>query len=230
MSNAFKRVVFSLFVILLSIDHLSAQNDSIKIEYSEEEITTSNLENKRKYKYIDENLVNEKLIIKFGTTPFGLTTSYMKYFQNEFSFMFMTEYKVVPSFSVFLENSFHFNSTYPLELTDYTKYTYASLNTGIRYYYKTKSNMKMGMGNNFHSNYLEIKVLGLPNYNYYNLMFKPYLMAKWGMQRRISNWGYIDVGPYISKIMKVMDNKYIWTNNDYIIGLNLQFGLGLGVK
>jgi hypothetical protein len=206
-------------LILLSFNtKILGQEDTVTIENSTEPINQSDFKQKRKYKYLDNNYREEKTLLKIEIPPMNyIYTSYeiLNLFNN-IDINIGLEQKMGKSFSLVFDNNFFYVHPSP-----YMEWGWSN-DIGFRYYYSMNKRIRESLGaNNFHSNYLSIKMEEWIKYGFDNdhLSFDPYLNISWGMQRRIGKIGIVDVGTYF---------KY--RSKDYEIGLNLLIGLAWGFK
>lgn len=226
--------IFLLLVIsmnILLVNNLFAQKDSVNITYSNEDLSKSDLNYKRKYRYLDINMRKETTLFKLGITPTFSTTGYgldISIFQ--LAGQFSVEQKISPSFSLSLIN-YNYYSHYEPGLTIFG----SSLNLQNKYYYNMKRNIENSISeNNFNSNYLSFQLNNVPIYRYYENDFPVYsggaiinketkfeldFNVGWGIQRRIDKWGYMDA--------KVKLGYSDATARIYV-GFDMSFGLGFG--
>jgi hypothetical protein len=216
----FIKIIIAIFFLLMSAASFG-QADSVKINYSEESIDTSDYNVKRKYKYIDLNLNNEKQLFKISTqVPF----------HHGLSMYFTYERKIIPALSII--GDFRIGSTFGFFEDDLHHFSFTNgINIGTRYYYNLNKRIKNKLGgNNFHANYFTFKIMNIYsiNYNesysdgviyyypYDRLSFKPSFSLGWGIQRKLSKNTIIDLeflffsyNPYYKNVINLYENIYI---------------------
>jgi len=229
------KIISTLLIIGFSLTFFSqkvqGQEESITIENSTELIKESDFKQKRKYKYLDNELREEKTLIKFGLSPLSSFATAFGMSLASISGNLSYEQKVIPSLSIILNNNFDYQMN-----GRYYKGSGFSNDIGVRYYYSMNKEIKTGASkNNFNSNYFSIKLDEIISYKsseYHSFglngyiggysdstvwTYKPYINLSWGMQRRIGKWFYMDGGPYFK-----------FNADSYGFGLNLQLGVGWG--
>jgi hypothetical protein len=214
-----KKINLLLLIILILFSFnlkMRAQEDTVIIEKSTESVKESDYEQKRKYKYLDNNFREEKNLIKVGILPidyFSYLSNYERFWEKN-NIILSFEKKLIPSLSIIMDNNFSWDSN-----ASYPEYGY-SLDLGVRYYYSVDRKIKESTGaNNFHSNYFSIKLDELAKYGYDDdqMSYKPYLNFSWGLQRRLGKIGYVDASTYVKFKQEYLE-----------FGLKLQLGLALG--
>jgi hypothetical protein len=222
----------SLFILILCLE-VKGQEDSIINQNSTLKNSTIGKENQAKQNYLDENLREERTLLKLYINPYFI---YQKGMESNggFSSSIAYERKIVPSLSFLISNNFHFGfvSSHP--------YFSSNGDFGLRYYYSARKKIKESIGaNNFHNNYFAVGInkfytyfQGFTIYNSYNngvliysdyskyreWLFEPNITISWGIQRRIKKWGFYDIEPYF---MLPIDGGYYY-------GVNLKLGLAWG--
>jgi hypothetical protein len=243
--------LLSITFLILCIDTLciSAQQDSIKVSYSEEAKDSSNYQFKQKYRYLDINMKEEKSLLKIGIRPFSISAQTSLSVPLEIIF----EKKISQSSSILFSNFFlfgrsNFHTRDSTTIDQVTHQNALSYLIGIeyRYYYGMKEKITNRVsGNNFNGNYLYIgndnifsfgrfssktekmnSSGAIFNYNeqYSLAYFGLGLRAGWGMQRRLGNIGFVDGGAYID--YEVMQSG----SQNLTLGIKLIFGLGFNLK
>jgi len=218
------------FSLALFGQKIIAQEDSVTIKSSTELEIESDYKQKRKYKYLDNELREEKTLLKLGLSPLSSIDFAQDVNLISLGGTLSFEQKVNPSLSIILNNNFDYQMN--------GRYYWGSgfsNDIGVRYYYSMNKEIKTGESkNNFNSNYFSIKfdeIISFKSAEYYNASngvnspstfiadwtYKPYINLSWGMQRRIGKWFYMDGGPYFK-----------FNADSYGFGLNLQLGLGWG--
>lgn len=216
-----KQYILTMFLILISI-HAISQNDTVIIESTTEEITLSEYKKKKRYNYLDQNQRKEKTLIKLGCSPLYFMYADMP---DNFQFNFGIEKRIGKAFSL---------GAYYQNLSDDFNFTENSFNLEFKYYYKMKKKIEEDIAsNNFHGEYLFLKVDRIASYsrlpNYYSnyalydtqMEWKsnPIIKVGLGLQWRLGKYGYFDVASYL---------KF---NHERIgVGVNIVIGLGLGLK
>lgn len=230
-----------LFAIALSSsNNVLAQTDSVKIEYRQERIDSSDYNLRSKYRYLDINLKEEKNILKIGFKPFTLMSG--DYYQFAANVLF--EKKIFPEWSMIseFELSFVNNRTDFLNFHDMKNRSY-KLNIGARYYYGMEKAIREGnSANNFNGNYFEFSVMSIPPISYLTTtMFNDYLNQQetstrrhktalqiaWGIQRRLNNYAFFDtkinVGCKVYPISELDFNELWYVGLDFTIGFGYNF-------
>lgn len=246
-----KKVLILLIFIIVSIsknDNVFAQSDSIKVEYKQESIDSSDFAVRRKYKYLDIILKDEKNLIKVGIQPSILYTE-MKF---KITPHIIFEKKISPEWSIIFEDVVDFlidnkfNHNYYLSDNKVFKNT---INFGTRYYYGMKKAIQKKIsGNNFNSNYFEFNISGpsierykktyVAQFGTYNYRLIPFsgteikyfpsgANVSWGLQRRLNNYSFID-----AKMVAgfSMDWDPSIGADPWYVGINIIFGFGHNIK
>ena len=95
-----------LLIFIFSVPSM-AQNDSVKVEYSEENPEKSDFKIKEKYKYLRKNKVEEKSLFKIAVVDanFGINNQVFVFFDHhERGRLLAYERKLSPSFSAIVYN------------------------------------------------------------------------------------------------------------------------------
>ncbi len=228
-----------LAVFLYKNDNVYAQTDSLKVDYRQESIDSSDYSLKRNYKYLNISLKEEKNLLKFGFKPFTLLAR--EDFQFATSIVF--EKKIYPEWSVLfeLENSFGiyesvFHHSKIISMTN-------TLNVGARYYYGMNRKIKQGKtANNFNGNFLELSINSIPPLNhskgkldpegdnYYNQskLQGTAIQLSWGIQRRLNNFLFFDAKVFADCLVNPFPGtgeKPVWH-----IGFDCTIGFGHNIK
>lgn len=239
------------FTSFCSSNDVFAQSDSVKVDYKQESIDSTSFFQRRKYKYLDIKLKDEKNLFKLGFEPlliyeeskFRIKTHlvFEKKIRTEWSFIF----EDVIEFSIDNMVNNYGNNEYNLikkrSLTN-------SINFGTRYYYgMNKSIREKTSGNNFNSNYFEFSLCSFPSFlrykNTYSLPITQYTnkiycqkdnlidfeqvstKIAWGIQRRLSNYLFVDAKLYTN----FLAIPGIGTG-DWKVGVDIIFGFGYNIK
>jgi len=181
---------------------------------------------KQKQQYLNENLHEEKNLFKLFAYPIIVTTEKEKY--AGFASMLAYERKLGTSFSLM------YSSQASIYYIDGNTIYNISGNIDFRYYYSMKKRIRQQIGaNNFHGNYFALalddfyyseKGFGISmdgpwNEYYYSSFLKPKIQLMCGIQRRISNWAYYDLAPYVN---------YDTFLSHFSYGFKFQLGLAWG--
>jgi hypothetical protein len=218
--NQFSNKILLPMVVILTIlntFNALAQQDSIKVVYSEENKDSSNYMFRQKYRYIDINMKNETDLLKVGVQTSAFLIS-------KRGVLLTYEKKLKPSLSIlgktFMESA----------ISDDIKDVPSTLGLTIesRWYHLINKKMKYGTsGNNFHNNYLCFGVEKI-----WNDVHRFITTMGWGIQKRLNNIGYIDVSVRLNTT---------WLNTTYspypqfeIIDfeetINLEIGFGVNFR
>lgn len=245
MKKALSILIF-ITIFLGKNENISAQTESIKVEYKQESIDSSDYKLRRKYKYLDIIMKDEKNLFKIGVQNTMIFT------ENQIELMphLIFEKKVSPAWSLVFDNEVGFNLTQD-DGVRYNIKTYKySLNIGTRYYYGIKKAIReKTSGNNFNHNYFEFNIAGFqyieksngtlkskyadnPNMSgsvYYHEMLSSIQISS-GLQRRLSNYSFIDakltLGWGGSRLNLHSNEPY----TEWYAGLNLLFGFGYSAR
>jgi hypothetical protein len=192
-----------------------AQNDTIKVSYSEESPDSVNYNFKRKYQYIDLNMRNEKDLLKFGIAPFH--TSLDESITLDFRIGY--ERKLNSSFSIDLTT---FNHIYKFvyKMDEWT--TDGTLS--LRYYYGMKKKIKDGVsGDNLNHNFYRFGITSTIYYEGENSYPPAYIDFGWGLQRRLGQFGYFNGIFSLNKGVKnTLDTQWVFM-------IDLEIGLGFNL-
>jgi len=235
MKSKFKFSIIGLSIIIGLINNkLTCQEDTLL--HQNQQIV--NQQDNPKIKYLDANLREEKSLIKFSILPAFIRD---REFNSTFIYASASlsyEQKIIPSISLLFENQLYYGTQYSSYSNGENRFALWGLRgkAELRYYYAINKRIRASVGaNNFNSNYFSLLLVNIYSYlghkesisdsipYYSNIKYgwssKPYMGISWGIQRRIGNWGYFDIGPY-----------YIINSKNKYIGLNLQLGLARGLK
>ncbi len=188
---------------------LAAQNDTTRVEYSEESEHTSDFSLKETYNYLIRAQVEERSMFKIAINNFG--------FGSEGSFLtygIAYEQKITPAVSYMAEIK-HIVSNAKYFIPSY------SLNVGTRFYYNINNRIrKVKSANNFSANYI-----GLHQQNFLtrindSFQYSPALQLVYGLQRRLGKYGFIDlhIGP---GLQHVNGKSQIYLHSGFSIGFAL---------
>ncbi len=250
-----KKTVILFFLLIIAFcknENVYAQSDSLKVEYKQESIDSSDFAVRRKYKYLDIILKDEKNLIKVGLQPSILYT------EMKFKIVphIIFEKKISPEWSIIIEDVIEFSTDnnvigrsagYNTDLVE-SKVFKNTLNFGTRYYYGMKKAIqKKTSGNNFNSNYFELNVSSFPSIERYNNTFKEQIdmynyklttssgtyvsfdefatQVSWGIQRRLSNYSFVDAKLYMNFVPLPGMRSDSWK-----VGIDIIFGFGYNVK
>lgn len=242
-----KKVLILLIFVIISLcknDNVFAQSDSLKVEYKQESIDSSDFAVRRKYKYLDIILKDEKNLIKIGVQPS------IFYTDNTFELIphLIFEKKISPAWSLIFDNEIGYSYNRFSNSSVNDKIFKFSLNIGTRYYYGiNKAIQKKISGNNFNRNYFEFNITGFPSIQKYK---KTYLESNgngnntiplsgtqityltsaqisWGIQRRLSNYTFIDAKMLVGNNLQ---DYIVDSGSQWFVGLNIIFGFGYNVK
>ncbi len=251
-----KKILVVLIFIIVSLsnnDNVYAQTDSTKVEYKQENIDSSDFSLRRKYKYLDIILKEEKNLFKIGIQPS------VYYTERNFKLLphIVFEKKISTEWSIIIEDIIEYSINNSVNTMIYNNYYLLkdkalknSLNFGTRYYYGMKKSVQKKIsGNNFNSNYFEFNVSSFPTIKKYDRTFKEQIdndnynlipnsgtsisfdefstQVSWGVQRRLNNYSFIDAKFLVN--CQPMINSRIRTG-DWYIGINIIFGFGFNIK
>ena len=222
-----------VIVILVKNEDVYAQTDSLKVEYKQETIDSSDYTFRRKYKYLDILLKEEKNLLKFGLAPTIIATS--NSFQLPVNITF--EKKILPEWSLFTNL---YSSVSFFKGTSGTVYQGAGFgfSIGTRYYYGMKKAIRKGeTANNFNRNYFQLTMPPF-SYSYFTEKvngesksysstnkFKQYGSVAWGIQRRLTNYSYID-----TNISFVLKQSYPTFPGIWYVALGVNVGFGANIR
>jgi hypothetical protein len=224
-------LIISMFIVVIFYKNgnVYAQTDSIKVEYKQESIDSSDYAVRRNYKYLNISLKEERNLIKLGFKPFVM--KYEDTYQLSTSFLF--EKKLFPEWSVIAE--FQYSLVY-YKSTSFS--TARKLNIGARYYYGMNNKIQQGKNaNNFNGNYFEVSVNSIPPFNTSRTGAAPIserrpqgtaIQLSWGIQRRLNNFLFFD-----TKILGgcVLTPDIGFPMNPYwFLGLDCTIGFGHNIK
>lgn len=239
------------FVSFCSSNDVFAQSDSVKVEYKQESIDSSSFFQRRKYKYLDIRLKDEKTLFKLGLEPLLIYEEHKLRINTHLVF----EKKIRTEWSLIFEDVIEFSIDNMVN--DYSNGVYNlikrrsltnAINFGTRYYYgMNKSIREKTSGNNFNSNYFEFTICSFPSFlrykNTYSYPITQYTneiysqkgnlidfdqvstKISWGIQRRLSNFLFVDAKLYT----KFLAIPGIGTA-DWKVGIDIIFGLGYNIK
>jgi hypothetical protein len=207
-----KRII-SFFSILFLLTGLASgqTTDSTKVEYTEETNESSDFSLKESYNYLIRAQVEEKALLKLGIAGFGISNkgSYLTY-------VVAYEKKLKPEFSVIAEVRHRVGKKVSYEHRE----TVAAFNAGGRYYYNLNKRIRKGKSaNNFSANYLGLSLENQIVRHEFKNHYEPNLLAVFGLQRRISKYGFVDfnIGPGVQ-----------WEDGNRNFVIKTAFSIGLG--
>lgn len=136
---------------------IKAQKDTIIIESSTKIIYKNELENKRKYKYLDVRQCEETKLIKLGISPLFFTTSENDIVTYEYiSASIAYEQKLNPALSFIGAIDYDKELHAPNEIWANVLYYIIQFDVGFRYYFLINRKIKaQKSANNFHNSYFE---------------------------------------------------------------------------
>lgn len=249
-----KKVLTLLVFVIVSLgknENVFAQVDSVKVEYKQENKDSSDFFVRRKYKYLDILLKDEKNLMKLGIEP-SIVYTEMKF--KIFPHL-VFEKKISPAWSVIFEDIIELSVDNRPSEHEISSDVYLmkdrlfknTLNIGTRYYYGMKQAIQeKTSGNNFSSNYFELTLNGFPSVQRYNRTIKVYsdidnftliqkkgtevsyefsAQASWGIQRRLSNYSFVD-----AKLTANFCPLPGFRTDNWYVGINIIFGFGYNVK
>jgi hypothetical protein len=243
------------FVSFCSSNDVFAQSDSVKVEYKQESIDSTSFFQRRKYKYLDIKLKDEKNLIKLGVDPAIIYTEMRFNIKPRITF----EKKINPSWSLIVEDVMEYlYSNDPRMLNEDDSPVHIckesifsnSFNIGTRYYYGMKKAIReKTSGNNLNGNYFELTINGFPTITHYNVdrflePNYPYVIMllpekrteiynyfsfrlSWGIQRRLSNFSFIDAKAFIN-YGDVVNSTY--RTGPVSVGIDINIGFGYNIK
>ncbi len=219
-------IIITIFNIKLVSQEDNLKKDSVQIKDSVEDYLIV-----EKYDFLTANFNEERTLIKFGVSPFQLSIINEKFLYSELNSTITFEKKIRPSISIIT----NLNMNYSGDFSNSSMW-YFSNDIGFRYYYSMKKRIRNGIGaNNFHSNYISITVDKWIDYSVDIFTeetrkawkYNPNFTLSWGMQRRIGNFGFLDIGPYVAYIKDLAPDTYGGTLG---FGINFKLGLAYGWK
>ncbi|HXA00790.1 MAG TPA: hypothetical protein VNW99_02315 [Cytophagaceae bacterium] len=223
-----------LLIFIFSVPSM-AQNDSVKVEYSEENPEKSDFKIKEKYKYLRKNKVEEKSLFKIAVVDanFGINNQVFVFFDHhERGRLLAYERKLSPSFSAIVYNVNYFGlgilHQTPLDSTK----LFNTTGIGARYYHSQRRRIAEGKtANNFSDNYFAFQVNNLliikynfPKAHYPKQLSLPTVDLLYGIQRRLGKFGYFDwnFGIRYDQI------NYVKKQHKLPFDLTSNFSIGLG--
>ena len=248
MKDVFNKTLMSsgiLFAFLIASDKLKAQNDTVKIEYSEEMEDTSDYNYRLKYKYLNYNLVEERNLLTLDMAEFsyGFDDDYRNrgISINRTSLLlvstgFSFEHKISPAWSVGITNDSYYQRN-----GEFYKAFKNSTNLILRYFYNKKNEIRNKCSaNNFNGNYLGASLTGLSytfnetNYYYESIGdfrisknkkfgYEPGITLFWGISTWINKFLLFDFAPYVGYSYDKEHFRHNWQ-----FGIRLKAALGYG--
>jgi hypothetical protein len=223
-----------LLVIIFSAASV-AQNDSVSVNYTEENPDKSDFTFKEKYKYLRKNMVEKKGMFKVAALDanFGINNQIFVFLDHhERGRLLAYERKLSPSFSVIIYNLNYFSLGILHQTTLDPTRLFNTTGLGTRYYHSQKRRIAEGKtANNFSDNYFALQANNLfpihynfPKSEYPKQLSKPTLDLLYGIQRRIGKFGYFDInfGVRYDQI------NYVKKQHKLPIDLVSNFAIGLG--
>lgn len=206
-----------------------AQEDTVRVSYSEEPATTSNFSLKEKYRYFTRATLEEKSMFKVGISRLNIGWAGNFGFILGLEHIIAFERKIGVPFSVMGQyrnlNGFNYNS--PKEM---------GIDVGVRYYYALPARIKKGKSaNNFSANYFSLQSdntlswgervtnLNPIQFEYGNTSVYS-LSLLYGLQRRLGKYGYVDVNVGYQRRLDNM-SQYVRPINRG--GLDANFSIGV---
>ena len=206
-----------------------AQEDTVRVSYSEEPATASNFSLKEKYRYFTRASLEEKSMFKVGISRLniGWAGSFGLILGLEHIIAF--ERKIGVPFSVMgqYRNLNGFNNNSPKEM---------GVDVGVRYYYALPARIKKGKSaNNFSANYFSLQSDNTLSWGEYITSFSPIqfeyrnnsvysLSLLYGLQRRLGKYGYVDVNVGYQRRLDDMSQYVIPINRG---GVATNFSIGV---
>lgn len=245
-------LISALFLVsFCNSNDILAQSDSVKVEYKQESVDSTNFFQRRKYKYLDIRLKDEKNLFKIGVDPL-LIYEEMK-FNIKTHIIF--EKKIRTEWSLIFEDVVEFsidNSVKDLDSPNdnllKSRTLKNTINFGTRYYYGMKRAIReKTSGNNFNSNYFEFTLCAFPSFYRYNQTYSNWtdpqtneiyrkkgsmldfeqMVTKlsWGLQRRLGNYSFVDAKLYTKFLIVPGLGSDNWG-----VGIDIVFGFGYNFK
>jgi hypothetical protein len=205
-------------LMLLNSFNTSAQQDSTKMTYTEENKDSSDYLLRQKYSYININRKSENNLLKIG-----LQSSV--YYDYRTSFQLGYEQKIKPSLSVFFKTAFEYYVY--LDSSYYGNFhgIFGSFIIETRLYQGINKKIKKGLsGNNFNHNYFCLGVGGQVSStsHFPNSQREIIMTGGWGMQRKLNNSVYADVSFRFNSAYR-KDMFHLGLSIDMAIGLCKSF-------
>lgn len=215
-----KVAVFITMIIIGYSTGLSGQYDTLK-----------NYAIEKKHSYLDANFREETSSIKFGISPFYLGRWNDNPDYSDFNVELIFEKKINPSWSLIT----NLNVNYTGDFSKNSLWLFTN-DIGVRYYYSMKKRISSFSGaNNFNASYFSFVIKKMVELKYNNDEYSiwhdwhiaPDFYLGWGVQRHFKNWGFLDIGPYISYTRDIESSNI---DRSLGIGVNFKFGLAYGWK
>ena len=175
------RYIFHLTIALFVAFAAAAQTDTTRVTVTEEPAEDSDFSLRESYDYITRAQVEEKALLKIGLHNISAL------FGSNPILSIAYERKLTPSFSIMAE----IKERLPVS-SGWN--TYHSINWSARYYYNMNKRIMNGKSaNNFSANYIGIyQQNAIRRYMEPVYYYEPSYQLVFGMQRRISKYGYVD--------------------------------------
>lgn len=202
MSDKFLKIFLIILFFLTQLD-IYAQNDSIKVEYTEEKTEKSDYKFKERYNYLQRRMIEEKSLFKISLLDFTVGLNDQNAYLNVHSrgSMLAYERKISPAFSFLYQNLNYFTISPFLFEGKPVTHILNSSTIGGRYYYDQPRRIRKGKSaNNFSANYLSLQFDNIiqirVNYSKddeQQSISKPTINLLYGIQRRLGKFGYFDL-------------------------------------
>ena len=206
-----------------------AQEDTVRVSYSEEPATASNFSFKEKYRYFTRATLEEKSMFKVGISRLNIGWGGRSGVSFALEHIIAFEKKIGVPFSIMgqyrTRNSVNYNSSKEM-----------GLDVGVRYYYALPARIKKGKSaNNFSANYFSLQsdntlswgervtTLNPIQFEYSNTSVYS-LSLLYGLQRRLGKYGYIDVNVGYQRRLDNM-SQYVRPINRGGVDANLSIGV-----
>jgi hypothetical protein len=202
MSDKILKIFLMILLLLTQLD-VMGQNDSIKVEYTEENTDKSDYKFKERYKYLQRRMIEEKSLFKISLLDFNLNINDQGQYLTHHSRgnVLAYERKLCASFSFLYQNLNYFTISPFLFAGTPRAHILNSSSIGARYYYDQRKKIRQGKSaNNFSGNYLSLYFDNIIQIrvNYLKTdvdqpISKPAVNLLYGIQRRLGQFGYFDV-------------------------------------
>jgi len=213
--------------------NLSAQNDTVIFEYTQVSVDSSGYTYKLKYKYLNNNLVEEKNLLTLDfiglSYIYGLNNDVYRLVTDKINSVFLIssglsfEHKINPCWSAGLTNSFSFQKN-----GDYYNSFTTSTNLIFRYFYGKKTEIRNKISaNNFNGSYIGLSLSGLRFHSMKLKSLTDSITINPASDNNLSFYpGFaLSFAPYAGYYYD-MDFR----RNYYQLGLRIKAGLGYGFK
>ncbi len=224
----------SILFILITFSNIKAQQDSAKIEFSQERITKDTKLNEAICDVLTRREQKSKDIWKFnllGTFFGGFNIAY--------------ERKLTPLTSINIHSvttiKSPYGDSYGISSTEISNMS-QELSFEWRFYYNQNKRIRLGKKAGFSGNYIGFALNNMYYYYNYNSFGKIHevnnsLILIYGIQRKIGKVGYIDfnagIGPKYYTFFKAPSHNYSYnileSKSSIQLGWNFQVKLGFGI-